>query len=165
MKQLLASLLIAGSSITLVSCGFTPVYATQDGVKGSSITVAEIEGQSGHILRNELLTMLRPGLPGIEAGDLEVTLRQETVDFAFRRTGANSRTSVNTVATYKLTTDKGILRGQVTGEASFAAPLTPFADITARRDVQNRSALITARRLMSDLQLKVGQAEAFEPIE
>ena len=164
MKLKFASALLALSSVTVSACGFTPVYGTAVDAEQGSIQITQIDGASGHVLRRELLMLLRPGLPGVEAGRLEIILDEDTTDFPFRPEGGNLRTTTESTAKYTLYTEKGMISGEVTGSSSFFSPSTPYADITARREAQSKAAMDLARKLATDLQLKTGRDDIWQPL-
>lgn len=161
MKQLLLSALIFGSAAALSGCGFTPVYGSSMNAEEGSIQISQIDGRSGQILRRELLMLLRPGLPNVDSGALDVTLQIRSTDFAIQPAGANSRTNTTLRAKYTLTTPEGTLTGRVSGFTSFAAPQSPYADIMARRNAEDRAAVDVARNLVTELQLRLASEERF----
>ena len=161
MRQIFAPALLALSAVMVSACGFTPVYSTSQDVAEGSIQIDQIDGASGHILRRELLSLLRPGLPGVEQGRLVISLEEDLKDFAFRTEGGNVRTTAESTAEYLLYTDKGTIRGKIQADASFIAASTPYGDITSRRDATNRAAMELARKLVTDLQIQSGREDAY----
>lgn len=161
MKLKIASALLAMSSVSLSGCGFTPVYGNNIAAETGSIQIEQIQGATGHVLRRELLLLLRPGLDGVESGRLVIDLKEENQLFTINKRGENVRTAINAIARYNLTTDKGVIRGRVTGTSSFFAANLPYDDIFARREASNRAAMDAARKIASDLQIQVGREDAF----
>jgi hypothetical protein len=135
------------------------MYSSESLTTDGSIQIPEIEGFAGHVMRRELLMLLRPGVPGVESGVLTVLSEEESRDFAFQPTGANSRTETRNRARYVLRTPEGVIRGAVVGSASFSAPSTPYADITSRREASSKAAVDAAQLLAEDLLLKAGSLQ------
>ena len=159
MKRLAGAFLCL-AALSVSACGFTPMYSTDMAASEGSIQIPEIEGYSGHMMRKELVMLLRPGVPGVQNGVLTVIYDEKTRDFAFQPTGSNSRTETRTDASYVLETPEGVYRGKVTGSASFSAPTTPYADITARREASAKAAIDAAQLLVEDLLLRTGTTRA-----
>ena len=143
MKRI-AGAFVCLSAVSVSACGFSPMYSTEAVATGGSIQIPEIAGYAGHIMRRELLMQLRAGVPGVESGVLNVIYDEESQDFAFEPTGANSRTAFRNFVTYTLTTPEGVINGSVQGSASFSAPSTPYADI--HRVVRHQQKLRPMRR-------------------
>lgn len=155
MKRILASTSLALSAVMLASCGFTPVYGANVSESAGPIQIDQIDGASGHVLRKELVALLRPGLPGIEYGTLRITAEEKTQNFAYRVEGGDVRKNNQLICKYVLETSEGPLRGSVTGEAGFFSPLAPYADITANRESQILAAKDAARKIVTELQFQV----------
>ena len=154
MKQFLIACLLLG----LVGCGFTPLYAT--GAGAGLIEVDQIDGRAGHSLRQRLIERLSVGLPGIDApGQLSVSLVQQLDRLALQPDEAATRTDVIARADYILRFDDRELRGSVEGASSFQVPDSPFADIPAQIDGQDRAMAVLAQRLIDDLRIKAASLE------
>lgn len=162
MKRIVAALSL--SSLVLAGCGFTPMYSTTSGLEAGAIEIAQIDGYGGNAMRKELLMLLRPGLPGVDGGLLEVDAEEDIRNFDFSPTGTTSRTRITVVAKYTLTTADGVLSGRVEGEANTAPADLPYADIAARREASTKAALDAATKLADDLRLKSGDPSAFTPV-
>ncbi|MAP93808.1 MAG: hypothetical protein CMK07_02560 [Ponticaulis sp.] len=160
MKAIAAALLT--STLTLASCGFTPLYSTENGAVAGSIQIPEIEGYAGHQMRRELLMLLRPGLPGIDSATLEVIYDEDVLDFAFRNDGTTSRTRIEGKADYVLTTADGVMTGTINSSANLAPSTTPYADISARREASVKAALDAATQLANELRIRTGRGDAFQ---
>tara|TARA_B100000678_G_scaffold276167_2_gene268727 strand:- start:314 stop:826 length:513 start_codon:yes stop_codon:yes gene_type:complete len=161
MKTFAAAALFALSSLSLAGCGFTPLYSDADGLESGSIQISEIEGYAGHAMRKELLMQLRPGVPGIESGRLEVFYDERVRDFDIRPSGLTSRTRVTLRGTYILTTPDGVISNDLETSANLAPSRLPYADITARREAQTKAAMLMATRIAEDLQLKAADPDAY----
>lgn len=161
MRLKLASALLALSAITVSACGFTPVYSSLDDTSESSIQVEEIPGAAGHTLRQELIQLLRPGIPGIQSARLEVILDESSTAFSIDNQGGNVRTSAKAEAKYTLFTDKGVIIGETEGSASFFTAERPISDIMARREAAQRAVKDVARQIVSDLTFKAGREDSY----
>ncbi|MAI91149.1 hypothetical protein [Ponticaulis sp.] len=159
-----AGLILAASTLGLSACGFTPVYSTASNASEGSIQIAQIDGYSGHVLRRELLMLLRPGLPGVENGTLSVQYEEEVNDFAVLAAGQSARVNVTGSARYELTTSRGILRGTVESNVSSAPGDLAYDDITVRRDASARAAMEAAVLITEQLQLTSEDEGAYRPI-
>ncbi len=156
MKPIFAAL-IGASILSLSACGFTPLYSTESGQEAGSIQIAQIDGYGGHELRRELLMLLRPGVPGVESGTLEIEYDEDTQDFQLRPSGLTSRTRITGTAKYRLRTPEGSLSGTVRSSANLAPSNLPYADISARREASAKAAISVAQRVVDELNVKAGK--------
>ena len=85
--------LLAVCLAPLAACGFTPVYGGQGAAfqNAGPITIPEIQGRTGHYLRNELAREIGQGVPGFPAGSLEIDLSSGVERLAFAPDQAASR--------------------------------------------------------------------------
>ena len=165
MRLKLASALLALSSVAVTGCGFTPVYSNLEDSTVGSIQIDPIPGATGHALRQELVRLLRPGIPGASSGRLEVTFQETTNAFSSERQGGNVRTEALVKANYYFYTDKGALTGQTEGNASFFTAEKPMSDILARRSASERAVKDVAREIVNDLILKAKDDSAYKDPE
>ena len=105
--------------------------------------------------------LLRPGLPGVSSGTLEVTAEENIRNFDFQPQGTTSRTRVSLSAKYQLVTPDGILQGNVTGSANIVGTSLPYQDVTARREAFSKAGLDAATKLAEELRLKSGNPDAY----
>jgi len=164
MMKKLAGALLSLSVLTVSACGFSPVYSTVDAENNGSIQILQIDGYAGHAMRNELILLLRPGIPGVESGTLEVDYRERTQDFPVRTGGLSVRSVLQTTANYRLITSEGELQGRVVGEAASAPDDSPYADIASRRENSSKAARDAATKIYQDLIRRVGTGESFREI-
>ena len=154
MKQFI----IISLSLLLAACGFTPLYATDDGV--GPVAIDRIDGRGGHALRKALVQRLAIGIPGIDVpATLEVDLVEELDRLALQADESAARTDVNVVARYVLSIDGETIEGRVQAQASFQVPDRPFGDLPAQIDATDRAMSVLARRLVDDLRLKAARRE------
>lgn len=161
MMKKLTSLFLAASALGLSACGFSPVYSTQSDVAQGSIQIAQIDGYAGHILRRELLMLLRPGLPGVESGALTIAYEEDVNDFAILAAGQSARVNVQGEAQYRLETPRGILSGVVNSSVSSAPGDLAYDDIAVRRDMSARAAIEAANLIAEQLQLHAQDESAY----
>src|SRR6185295_15763511 len=99
---MIRALLIALAVLPLSACGFTPVYGTGPMMANAGpINVLEIEGRTGHFLRQELVRTIGRGVPGVKgSAQLEVDLKQTIERLAFAPDQAASRSDYVGTATW-----------------------------------------------------------------
>lgn len=157
MKRLLIAL-----ALVLPACGFQPVYAPGGtaSLAASNISVDEIPGRSGYVLRRALQQELAAGLPNLDGtATLHVDLNEKLTRLQFKPDGAASRSSYVAKGKYTLMTDDGSIRGQVDSETNFAVPDAPYGDISAQTSAADRSMRQLASRIVDDLRLQLSAAE------
>jgi len=117
--------------------------------------VEEIDGRAGYTLRKDLMQRLAIGLPGVdEAGTLNVTLETEVRRLALRPDESAARTDYVARADYVLFLEGEAITGSVEATTSYQVPDSPFADIPAQTDAQERAMSLLSTRIVDDLQFK-----------
>lgn len=146
--------------LPLAACGFTPVYGS--GGTGGVVAIDEIEGRTGHFLRQELVREVGPGVPGLGAGRLEVRLTESINRLAFAADQAASRSDFVVTASFVLhgPTDAATLTGQVTDRVSFNFADAAYADIAAQEAAQQRIAGLLARSIREKMVIEAGHLKA-----
>ncbi len=139
------------------ACGFQPVHSEGPYIAGSSgsISIPEIEGRQGHMLRRALLDQLAPGLPGVESGVLTATLGESINRLTTRRDGSASRTSIRANAQYTLTYGKVSLTGKQSVETNFNVTPSAFGDVAAQTAARDRLMLSLAEKILNDLKIQL----------
>lgn len=153
MKRLLIALALA-----LPACGFQPVYAPSAtaNLASSNVTVSEIPGRSGYMLRRALQQELAAGLPNLDGpARLEVKLNDYLTSLAFKPDGAAARSSIVAQSYYTLSTDTVSYSGGARTEINFAVPDAPYGDISAQTSASDRGMRLLASRIVDDLRLKL----------
>nr|WP_321360223.1 LPS assembly lipoprotein LptE [uncultured Hyphomonas sp.] len=153
MKRFLIAL-----ALVLPACGFQPVYAPGGSASFASgnITVKEIPGRSGYMLRRALQQELAAGLPNLSTtATLEVKLKDGLTRLEFKPDGAASRSSYNAVATYVLSGENVSVVGNSDAENSFSVPDAPYGDISAQTNAADRVMRVLAGRIVDDLRLQL----------
>ena len=153
MKRLLIVLMLA-----LPACGFQPVYAPGGTASfaAGNITVSEIPGRSGYMLRQALQKELAAGLPNLAGpATLNVKLDENLTRLAFKPDGAAARSSLIARSSYALSTDEGSFSGSTEAEINFAVPDAPYGDISAQTSASDRAMRVLASRIVDDLRLKL----------
>lgn len=153
MKQLLALLVLALAA----GCGFRPVYATgANASHDGPVTVEEIRGRSGYMLRRALQEELAVGLPGLtEPAVLTVDLDENLTRLTFKPDGAASRSSVRAAGRYMLAGETISVQGNTYTDVSFAVPDSPYGDISAQTGASDRAMRLLAKKIVDDLRLKL----------
>ncbi len=104
MRLLIASL----SLVLLAACGFQPMYAPTGGGAIGPVSIAEIEGKAGHVLRTELSRMLAVENDGSATPALlEVTLSESVTQQGLRLDESATRAELRLTANYVLTPGDG----------------------------------------------------------
>ncbi len=160
--------LLALALAPLAGCGFTPVYGGGQGAafqNSGPITIAEIPGRTGHYLRNELARTIGHGVPGITAGNLEISLSQGVERLAFVPDQAASRSDYVGSATWTLKAPNGtvLATGDVRERASFNFADAAYADVAAQTAAQERLAGLLARAIRSDVIIAAGRQNTAKP--
>ncbi len=156
--------LIAGLSLLLVAaCGFQPMYSA--GAGGGAIgpvSIAQIDGKSGHVLRTELTRMLAvENTSAATPALLEVTLSETLTPLGLRLDESATRAELRLTANYVLTPgdpNATPVRGALTTIVNYEIPIAAFGEITAQDDARERAAETMAQRLRAELALRMAQA-------
>jgi LPS-assembly lipoprotein len=155
--------LIACLALFAAGCGFQPMYAPAGGggVIGP-VSIAEIEGKSGHVLRTELDRMLAVENTGVGApARLEITLSESVTQQGIRLDESATRAELRLTANYVLTPAPGqgqAIRGTLFTIVNYEIPIAAFGEITAQDDARERAAETMAQRFRAELALRMTQA-------
>jgi LPS-assembly lipoprotein len=157
-------LLIAGLAVLLSACGFQPMYAPAGG--GSAIgpvSIGEIEGKAGHVLRTELTRLLAVENDGSPPMSLQITLSEQVTQLGIRRDESATRAELRLIANYVLTPPPNsgrVMRGSVLTTVNYEVPTAAFGEIAAQDDARERAAETMAQRFRAELALRLAQARA-----
>ena len=157
MKRLLIAL-----AFGLSACGFQPVYAPggSASLAAGNISIEEIPGRSGYVLRRALQQELAAGLPNLQGpASLQIDLDEKLTRLAFKPDGAAARSSVEARSKYVLYMDGTSIVGDSDVELSFAVPDAPYGDISAQTNASERAMRLLASRIVDDLRLKLTTAD------
>lgn len=155
---MMRSLILATALLALPSCGFTPVYSP-DALSGGSISIPEISGRTGHVLRQELVRSVGPGAPGVPEGSiLTIDLREGVERLGFKPDEAASRSDYVGRVAWSLNAADGskIAEGNVREAASFNFADSAYADISAQNAAQERLAILLARSIRRQILSQTG---------
>lgn len=155
---MIRSLLICASITVLSACGFQPLYAGSsfNGAGTGMISVDEIDGRSGYILRQNLVRELAAGLPGLdEKAVLTVTVDEGLTRAALLPDGAVARSFVIAEGNYTLQTASGVISGSSNVQVPYAAALSPYADVAAQAQSSRSAMDELSRKIVNDLRLQV----------
>ena len=147
--------------LLLAGCGLQPLYS--GGASGAvatslrSVQVAPIEGQSGWLVRNELVERLGDGKA---AGDaryrLEVELDDDITSFGIRGDRAATRERRTLRARYRLVEiERGtvVLDATAGSDAGIDVVSSEYATVAAEQTAQERLASVIADQMVSRLAL------------
>ena len=131
MRVLLASL-----TLLLAACGFQPMYAQPGGQNAiGPVTLTQIDGMAGHVLRAELDRILQVENDGSPPALLEITLTEQVTPLGIRVDESAARSELRLIANYVLTPPRGARQpgGGGSRPAKRAGPpATPGGRRTAR---------------------------------
>lgn len=145
------------AAVCLAGCGFTPVYGS--GGDGARVSVDEIEGRTGHFLRQELVREIGNGVPGFPGESrLEVKLAESINRLAFAPDQAASRSDFIVSASFTLhgPNDTQSISGTVRDAVSFNFADAAYADVAAQEAAQQRIATLLARSIRQKLVIEAG---------
>lgn len=160
--------LLAVCLAPLAACGFTPVYGGGQGgafQNSGPIKIPEIQGRTGHYLRNELAREIGQGVPGFPAGTLEIDLTQGVERLAFAPDQAASRSDYVGAAKWQMKSVSGVVlaEGNVRERASFNFADAAYADLAAQTAAQERLATLLARSIRSEVIIAAGRQKEVKP--
>lgn len=152
--------ILAIGMLGVAACGFQPAYAPSS-YSGGQIAIPEINGRTGHYLRQELVRSLGHGIPGIESGRLEISVNEGIENLNFQPDQAASRSDYVAVSSWTLFDANGdqVASGGSREAASFNFANAAFADISAQSAAQERVAILLARSARQQILQQVGRAE------
>ncbi len=146
----------------LAGCGFTPMYApdaTRGGPVIGPVSVAVIEGKSGHELKVALDRLF-----GVERGTgaplrLEVKLTELVGGLGYRIDDTASRADLVLTANYILYSADGrqALKGALDGVATYDIPTSAYGDLSAQNAARSRAAVVLAERIRTDIAIQLQQ--------
>jgi LPS-assembly lipoprotein len=159
MRRTLAVLAV-GLTTLLGACGFQPVYAPGASARSlGNITIPEIEGRTGFLLRQELQKRVAAGAtdPGAPARTLFLTLKEDLLPVVTRIDGFASRSDLSGTVVYYLSPakpgDKAI-SGFIVVSVGLNQEGAPFGDVALQSDAEERLAVAIAERLHAEILLK-----------
>lgn len=144
-------------ALGLGACGFSPVYAPPSSagrLADGPIQIFEIEGRTGHFLRQELVRTVGQGVPGVPpSATLEIALRESVVRLGFAPDQAASRSDYIGTAVWTLRKSDGslIANGDAKEAASFNFADAAYADIAAQTAAKERVAAMLARSIRDQI--------------
>lgn len=155
-------ILITSMALLVGACGFQPMYApTGGGAAIGPVSVGEIEGKAGHVLRTELTRILAAENTGDPPMTLEITLSEQVIPLGIRRDESATRAELRLTANYVLTPppDQGqVMRGSVFTVVNYDIPTAAFGEIAAQDDARERAAETMAQRFRAELALRIAQS-------
>jgi LPS-assembly lipoprotein len=157
-------ILIAGLTLLLAACGFSPMY-NSPGAGGARaigpVTINEIDGKAGHTLRTELTRILDVENDGSPPSDLHITLSETVSPLGLRRDESATRAELRLIANYVLTPPDGrVMRGSVVTVVDYDVPTAAFGEISAQDDARERAGETMAERFRAELALRMAQARS-----
>jgi len=150
-RTLLLTAALAGVSLALGGCGFTPLYG-ESGVTGglSHIQVVAPQGRVGYLLREDLDDALGRSKGEAPQYRLEMVLDQTRSAHGLTANATAQRYELDLTVTYTLidiASGKVATTGAVTSDVSYDSTVQPYAGIAARQDTQDRLATDAAQKI------------------
>jgi LPS-assembly lipoprotein len=140
----------------VAGCGFRPLYAPiESGGQLAAISVAEIEGKTGHVLKAQLERLMAAGRPaGAQSTHrLVISLEERLETLGLRVDSSATRTDLILTATYTLLDASGqeAAKGRLETAVSYDVPLNAFGEFSAQNDARERAGETMAELLRADL--------------
>jgi LPS-assembly lipoprotein len=152
-------LLLAAAFAGVSACGFRPLYAGSsfDGVvEGQNISIAEIPGRSGYMLRRNLLQELATGLPGLtEPATLTIKLEEDLERATLIPDGGVSRSFLVASGKYVFETESGAFSGEQVVRIPYGQAPTPYSDVAAQISASESGMKELARQIVAELRIEV----------
>jgi LPS-assembly lipoprotein len=154
--------LIASLTLLVAACGFQPMYAPAGGGAAiGPVTVEQIDGKAGHVLKTELDRILAVENNGATPAMLQITLSEQITPLGIRVDESATRAELRLIANYILTPatpGAQVMRGSVFTVVNYDIPTAAFGEITAQDDARERAAETMAQRFRAELALRMAQA-------
>ena len=150
--------LVLACMLALCGCSFRPLYGTPSGGPGvadelASIAIPEADTRLGQIIRNDLLSGMRPA--GTEAPDryhLDMTIVRARSRIIDRKQPNVTRNAVRVSVSFALLdTKKEVYSGKTFSEVSYDVVRQPFADMQAENNAVER----VAHELSTDIKTRL----------
>ncbi|MFO1186869.1 MAG: LPS assembly lipoprotein LptE [Alphaproteobacteria bacterium] len=139
---------LLAACLLLAACGFRPLYGGPTGeirrLELSQVAVTPIKTRLGQTLRNTLLDRMTPeGEPTYPQYRLDITLNEYKEGVAIQSDASITRYNYQLTGTYELFdlgAGKVIYQGIARSLAAYNVAESPFATLSAERDVADRTA-------------------------
>ena len=149
MMRRVPAVLIVIAALGLAGCGYRPMYASTAEDQGvaavlSTIKIAEADTREGQIIRNDLISAMRPGNVG--SGDrylLALTPVRRKTSIIDKKQPSTTRDAVRLNVVFELIDQKNgqvVYSGKTFSQVSFDVVRQPFADTQAETDAMERAA-------------------------
>lgn len=144
--------------LALGGCNYRPLYGTTSEDRGvvselASIAIPEADSRLGQIVRNDLLSSMRPaGTAAENRYRLDMKLTQSQSDIIDQALPATTRKSVNVSVAFALVDGTAeIYRGKTFSQVSYDIVRQPFADAQAETNAVER----VAHELSADIRTRL----------
>jgi LPS-assembly lipoprotein len=154
-------------SVMASGCGFTPLYAsggpsgTGKGSLLGPVSIDEVKGKSGHLLRAELGKLLLAEGAG-PTRRLKITLTEGVAGLGYRLDESASRSDFTLNGSYELfdANSKVVVSGRATALAGYGVPASAYGEYAAYDDAAEKAAENLARLIFAKLNLQLSQLQA-----
>ena len=154
------AVLIVVVALLLAGCGYRPLYSSSAENQGvaaimASVEIPEAETRVGQIIRNDLISAMRPGNDGADDRYLlNITPVMKTTEVIDRKQPSTTRESVRLTVAYELIdqqTGQMIHSGKTFSQVSFDVVRQPFADTQAENNAMERA----AHEVSGDIRMRI----------
>lgn len=162
MRRAIILFVLALASISLQSCGFEPLYATNPSSANipealERVEVLPLKDRTGQLLQTALERRLHVrGTSAAADYALDITMRENTQGFGIRDDGAPTRQRVRMVADYRLIniqTESEIFSSSAIADTTIDIVDSEYATFIAEEKAAERNAQVVAERILSRLAL------------
>lgn len=140
----LAAVALLVSALALSGCGFHPLYGERSRAAPQALNQVEIElieGRTGQMLRNELLTRFHPRGGSGSRYSLTVKVDETLTDLGIRKDSTATRANLTLVASFvvrSLANRQPLMTGTTRSINSYNILTSDFATLSARADARKR---------------------------
>ena len=145
-------------ALCLSGCSYRPLYGSANDERGvvgelASIAIPEAESRLGQIIRNDLLSSMRPA--GTAADDryrLDMTITRSRTNIIDKKQPNVTRNAVGVSVEFALAEGKkDVYKGKTFSQVSYDVVRQPFADMQAENDAVER----VAHELSADIRTRL----------
>jgi LPS-assembly lipoprotein len=154
-RSLLLAAALAGVSLALGGCGFTPLYGAPGVIpKLAAINVVTPQGRTGYLLGQHLEDAFARDHAAQAQYSMRLSLAEARYPRGIRTDNVATRYEYVLTADYTLASLPGgdiAKKGRVRVEVTYDSADQPYASIAAAQDAQDRAAQEAARRIQLEL--------------
>ncbi len=145
-------------ALALGGCSYRPLYGTASDERGvvgelASVAIPEADSRLGQIIRNDLLSSMRPaGTAGEDRYKLEMKIDRGRTNVIDKEQPNVTRNAVRVSVDFALLEgEKNVYSGKTFSQISYDVVRQPFADMQAENDATER----VAHELSTDIRTRL----------